>query len=118
MSMQYNTFVSEAFSNPRHLFDEQVELSRTEQSSAGAREQGVWFKLIFDQPNHRLYYKVYGNPYAIAAAEYLAREVSAKSIEIGQKLDLENLRELLDMPYPYLHILLSLEDAWNALQPQ
>ena len=114
--LQYNDFVEEAFANPRFVLEMQTPDENLILSQAGERPRGVWFKLAFDTQSRKLFYKVYGSPYVIAAVEYLAREVAQGNLSLGEELPLEQMRQALDMPYPYMHSLLTLEDAWNGLQ--
>lgn len=113
--LQYNEFVNEAFAHPRFVLDTQAPDDNLITSQAGERPRGVWYKLAFDTQSRKLFYKVYGSPYAIAAVEYLAREVDQGKLLLGAELPLEQMRQALDMPYPYMHSLLTLEDAWNGL---
>jgi len=115
--LQYNQCVVDAFSDPKYVLVINEVNADSIVSEAGERERGVWFKLVFDTGSRLLYYKVYGSPYAIAAVELLANQVATGSIDAGVELDLESLRAKLDMPYPYMHILLTLEDAWQGIVP-
>jgi len=113
--LEYNQRVMDAFSDPQYVLDTNKVKVNCHESEAGERERGVWFKLVFDVDAHLLYYKVYGSPYAIAAVELLARQVATGNMKIGDTLQLESIREQLDMPYPYMHILITLEDAWRGI---
>ena len=116
--LQYNDFVNQAFSEPKFVLKPEFDTVSSIVSEAGERPRGVWFRLFFESPTQKIYYKVYGSPYAIAAVEMLARKVAEKDLQLGTTLDLEVFRESLDMPYPYMNILLTLEDAWNQLGEQ
>ena len=73
---EYNTLVENAFMQPQFVLPANASLVSLKQSHAGARPHGVWFALYFDSRANKLYYKVYGSPYAIAAVETLARLVA------------------------------------------
>ncbi len=113
--LEYNTLVENAFMHPQFVLPNELDLETLKQSQAGARPHGVWFALYYDSETKKLYYKVYGSPYAIAAVENLARQVAHDNLRLGQALDVENLRQQLDMPYPYMNVLIILEDAWLGL---
>ena len=102
--------------HPQFVLPKNSSLESFKQVQAGARPNGVWFALYFAEKTNKLYYKVYGSPYAIAAVETIARQVSVGSLKIGQNLDTEVLRQALDMPFPYMNVLIKLEDAWLALK--
>lgn len=115
--LQYNSLVDEAFLNPQYVFNGEVSGKNLNliTAEAGERPRGVWFKLFFNPDTRRVYYKVYGSPYAIAAAEWLAAALAEGRLSLGTNFDAETLRVILDMPYPYLHILITLQDAWLEL---
>ena len=115
-SLQYNEFVSTSFASPQFIFRTgAVEAEYISTSVGGDREKGVEFKLIYNQSNDSLFYKVYGNPYAVAAGELICTRFSKGKLIFGNDIDLEYIKESLDMPYNYFYILLALEDAWNKL---
>jgi len=113
--LEYNDLVEDAFMHPQFVLPKDLEHDSLRQSQAGERPQGVWFGLYYDVVESKIFYKVYGSPYAIAAVETLARQVSAGELALGQALDTEKLRQKLEMPFPYMNVLLKLEDAWLAL---
>ncbi len=113
--LEYNALVENAFMHPQFVLPNNISLDLLQHSQAGARPHGVWFALYFDCNATKLYYKVYGSPYAIAAVETLARLVADGNLSIGQAFDAESLRQQLNMPYPYMNVLIKLEDAWMGL---
>ncbi len=102
--------------HPQFVLPANISLDSLKQGQAGARPHGVWFALYFDESQNKLFYKVYGSPYAIAAAETIARQVANGSLDLNKDLDTETLRQALEMPYPYMNILIKLEDAWLDLK--
>ena len=102
--------------HPQFVLPANISLDSLKQGQAGARPHGVWFALYFDESQNKLFYKVYGSPYAIAAAETIARQVAKGSLDLNKDLDTETLRQALEMPYPYMNILIKLEDAWLDLK--
>ena len=113
---EYNSLVEDAFMHPQFVLPANISLDSLKQAQAGARPHGVWFALYFDENQNKLFYKVYGSPYAIAAVETIARQVASGSLDLNKDLDTEALRQALDMPYPYMNILIKLEDAWLDLK--
>jgi len=113
--LEYNSLVEDAFMHPQFILSKNISSGLFKHSEAGARPHGVWFALYFDELANRLYYKVYGSPYAIAAVETIARQVADGQLQLGQSFDTENLRQALEMPFPYMNALITLEDAWFAL---
>lgn len=116
--LEYNNLVEDAFMHPQFVLPSNISLDSLKQSQAGARPHGVWFALYYDPIARKLYYKVYGSPYAIAAVETLARLVAEGGLSLGQAFDAESLRQQLNMPYPYMNVLINLEDAWLALSEE
>jgi hypothetical protein len=113
--LNYNHLVKTAFKAPQYAVQGDSDIIGCVSGQAGDRKNGVLFLLYYSPEKKSLRYKVYGNPYAIAAAEWLANETSLRRLNPGDPLDIDMIRELLDMPFSYLNILLCLEDAWNAL---
>jgi len=111
--LEYNEFVRLAFADPKHIARQGF---AGKQSKGGLRESGVEYFLIFDKENQLLKYKVYGSPYAIAAAEWLCERFNQQVLTFNDTLDLETIKSELAMPYNYFFILLALEDAWNGLK--
>jgi len=112
--LNYNDFVRSAFMQPKYIASKECAESALKKSTGGDRETGVEFKLFLSPESH-LNYVVYGSPYAIAAGEHLCLGVAENTIKLGDKLDLEQMKSELDMPYNYFYILLALEDAWISL---
>ena len=113
--LNYNHLVKTAFEAPQYAVQNESDVIGCVSGEAGDRKNGVLFVLYYSAEKNTLRYKVYGNPYAIAAAEWLANETSLRRLSPGDQLNKDSIRELLDMPFSYLNILLCLEDAWNAL---
>ena len=113
--LEYNSLVEDAFMHPQFVLPDNIPQDSLKQAEAGTRPHGVWFALFFDVTDNKLYYKVYGSPYAIAAVETIARQIADDSLKLGQSFDSEALRKALDMPFPYMNVLILLEDAWLAL---
>lgn len=118
--MQYNQMVNKAFAQPKYVFAQeqdhvQGQGSAWRSAKGGARESGAKFSLYLNVEESLLKYRVYGNPYAIAAAEFLCQKFNAGQLSLGENLDTEAIKEQLEMPYAYFYILLALEDAWLGL---
>ena len=113
--LNYNHLVKSAFKAPQYAVQGDSDIIGYVLAEAGDRKNGVMFLLYYSAEKNSLRYKVYGNPYAIAAAEWLANETSLRRLSPGDPLNKDSIRELLDMPFSYLNILLCLEDAWNDL---
>ena len=113
--LEYNSLVEDAFMHPQFVLPDNISLDSLKKTEAGTRPHGIWFALYFNVAENKLYYKVYGSPYAIAAVETIARQIADNKLKLGQNFDSEALRQELDMPFPYMNVLIQLEDAWMAL---
>jgi len=112
--MHYNDFVTQSFANPEYVLQKQ-DVSTLKQSKGGQRDTGVEYTLFFDKAENKIFYKCYGSPYAIAAAEGVSKRFANGELNLGDKFDLEALKDKLEMPYNYFFILIALEDAWLGL---
>ncbi|MCC5791136.1 MAG: hypothetical protein JJT82_00800 [Legionellaceae bacterium] len=118
--MMYNHMVEDCFFNARHAgFDDRkkqsgVRVLRYAPANALVRVQ--WFLCRSeDGTMQSIRYRVTGNPYIMAAVEWMARCGQGKKKSDMPSCDWHFWQKLLDIPRPQLASALQIQEIWTLL---
>ncbi|MFC3907869.1 iron-sulfur cluster assembly scaffold protein [Legionella dresdenensis] len=117
--MNYNKIVESCFFQPKHIGVLDLSLPFTVTVRAGDPEHGEFFDLYW-QSNEagqivRTCFKAYGNPYLIAALEWVCRHCEQTSLTGHPSLDYRLLVEKLEIPAQLYAIALKVEKSYKDI---
>ncbi|MBA2653108.1 MAG: iron-sulfur cluster assembly scaffold protein [Tatlockia sp.] len=117
--MMYNKLVETCFFNPRHvgILDLTENLSAFYRGGEAGRGDVFDFYLLCDEKGNILKarFKAYGNPYFIAAAEWLCRQLEGSQIDEHPCFDYAYLLQKLEIPKARYPVALLIEDGYREL---
>jgi nitrogen fixation NifU-like protein len=117
--MIYNKVVQDCFFEPRHtgsiaLDSLGVVYFRCEQTKQGALIE-LYMQCDVKGLITRMCFKTNGNPYVIAALEWLCRESEGKWFDDLSPLHYQTLIQILEIPMPEFPIALQVEDVYKEI---
>lgn len=117
--MMYNELVETCFFEPRHVgtLDLNQELTAFYRGGEVGRGDVFDLYLLCDETGRVLKarFKAYGNPYLVAAAEWLCRLLEGSQIDEHPQIDHAFLVEQLAMPKIRYPVALQIEDGYCEL---
>lgn len=119
--MQYSDVVLKHFHAPLHVGELSCAQDNVVTGRAGSHSCGnrVQLQFLVDDAGvvRDAKFKAYGNPYTIAACDYVASEMIGRSVETLGALTHEKLVKALTIPPTRLGSALIVEDALKAVVP-
>lgn len=117
--MIYNELVETCFFEPKHVgtLDLTQDLTSFYRGGEVGRGDVFDFYLLCDKKGKILKacFKAYGNPYLIAAAEWLCRQLEGSQINEHPQFDYAFLVEKLAIPQVRYPVALQIEDGYREL---
>lgn len=116
--MMYNNIVKDCFFRPQHVGVLDVSKPRTVAFSSAVFNQDTIIELYmqFDEQHivDSMRFKSNGNPYVIAALEWLCRQSVGNSLS-QLNCDFTTLSRLLEIPFNQSPVLLQVQDVYREL---
>lgn len=117
--MIYNELVRDCFFEPRHVGRIALESPLVAHFRCEQTKQAALIELYM-QCNaqgliERMCFKTNGNPYVIAALEWLCRENQGKMFEVLEPLNYQDLVQLLELPMNQVPVALQIQDVYKAV---
>lgn len=117
--MMYNKYVVDCFFAPKHVGTLDISHRLTAHFRSTQTNQGILFDLYL-QCTHmgnieKARFKATGNPYVIAACEWLCRQIEGKSVFKPPLLDYQVLINVLEIPTIQYPVALQVEDAYKEV---
>ncbi|MDI9817671.1 MULTISPECIES: iron-sulfur cluster assembly scaffold protein [unclassified Legionella] len=117
--MMYNELVESCFFAPKHVgtIDNSNPLTVHCRTGTIGREDVCDFYLLCDVDGlvRKARFKAYGDPYLIAAAELVCRQLEGSQIKDHPRLDYGWLVQQLEIPNPRYPVALKIEDGYQAI---
>ncbi|HHF7349021.1 TPA: iron-sulfur cluster assembly scaffold protein [Legionella feeleii] len=117
--MMYNELVESCFFSPTHVgvLDQLQPLCAHYHGGEAGRGDVFDFYLCCDAQGRILKarFKAYGNPYLIAAAEWLCRQLEGTLLETHPRYDHAWLAQELELPKVRYHVALQIEDGYKEI---
>lgn len=118
--MMYNLLVEQLFFDLRHAGEISENEAGRQVYESGAAGQSALIKLSisFDQLNcmTKVRFKAYGNPYLLAAMEWLCRQLEGRNVQDCEKLEWQRLIALFDMPKTQQGLALRIVDLYDKVR--
>jgi nitrogen fixation NifU-like protein len=116
--MNYNKTIADCFFHPRHVGGLDVSISGVVFFSNATFSQGVLIDLyLHSDGNHTVLdmrFKTNGNPYVIAALEWLCRQSVGKKLEL-LSFNREEYINLLALPFNQVPLVMQIEDVYKEI---
>ncbi len=117
--MMYNELVEHCFFQPKHVgvLELNDKLCVYHRNGEAGRGDVIDFYLLCDEKGLILKarFKAYGNPYLIAGAEWLCRQLEGSKINEHPHYEYAFLLKMLDIPQLRYPVALQLEDGYREL---
>lgn len=117
--MMYNELVEQYFFNPKHVGIVDLSQPFTVSYRNGDQGRGDIIELSIHCDSQGLvinaFFKAYGNPYLIAAAEWLCRFLERSKIDEQPQFDYMMLIQILAIPKTRYSIALQIEDSYREV---
>lgn len=115
--MMYNKIVEEYFFLPRHVGVIATDTPLSVHFRSGQPEQsvliGLYMSCASDGLIKKMTFKAKGNPYVIAAMEWLCRQVEGVTIDKLPSIDYQLLIKELKIPMNQYPVALQIEDVYK-----
>ena len=116
--MMYNKIVRDCFFNPQHAGSLDLSLSRTAFFSTAEFSQDTVIELYMHCDElytvHSMRFRSNGNPYVIAALEWLCRQSVGNNLN-QLNCDFGGLSKVLEIPFNQSPLLLQVQDVYKEL---